>query len=595
MRIRLAFALPLAALVAVACTAPDEDDVGASDQAHSARSYVHENSPYFWASSSYEDFRTIQAQIGSTFTAPPLPEGSAIELRLQTWLDRIDAIVRPEVERQSGRPLPAPRPIAKVIHSAATYNAWVSGGLACTGMSLGATPSSPAAAGSSAYLDLGGVQLATGLTCARSSEWTPAGFAAFWNAAKPACSLRPTEGGGYDVAGTCQVSPGATPAADTMVIATAPYIQFSTDLLMELDENTVALVAAHELGHYYLAHGTSVGWSKYNYWYALGERQQVAPARATNAADLEAAYKEVVSPTAVAPLAFGKKYSARLRPLLLTGIAPLLQERTEQDFACAPARDALGAWTADALGGAPTPEARAAFEAFEKKLAACAPQLALGEAGPRALSAGQVLFAAGRSRPGPKVKPTMQLGDTLAAFLDRLDVKAKELDGKAARLVQRARQNGFGLYTTEQAADDFAVEIATKLGLSSEEVLGAWTSFMEASDRRWSVGYTPEAYEAAMKAAGEQTARSCKALLDAGFTTVDASGRRVPVTMSMGRLDEPHHASCYRLYNMWRELRAHRFEPGPRGPALEPAWSTLQAEAARLSHAAPDAQPTPAP
>ena len=43
-RCLLALALPASALVASACAAPSEDEIGASDQAHTARSYVHESS-----------------------------------------------------------------------------------------------------------------------------------------------------------------------------------------------------------------------------------------------------------------------------------------------------------------------------------------------------------------------------------------------------------------------------------------------------------------------------------------------------------------------------------------------------------------------
>ncbi len=581
-------------LLGAACLVPGDDGVDSSEAAHTARAFTAENSPYSWTEQSYEDFRVSQANLGSTFDAPALADGTELQVRLQTWLDRIDAIVRPDVEKETGTPLHAPRPIAKVIHSNNTFNAWVSGTLACTGTPIGSSSAAPPP-GSSAFLDFDYVVPATGAVCARPASWTASGFATFWNAARPTCSIRASETGFTIEKPACQVTEGAAPAADTMVIATSPYIQFSTDLVMHLDENAIALVAAHELGHYYMAHGTSVGRSKYNFWYALGDRQQTRPARAPNAAELEAAYKEVVSPAVSGFVPFGKKFSARLRPLLLAGVAPLLQERTEADFVCAAARDALGPWVTDALGTAPSPDARTAYEAFEKKLAACAPQLALGEAGSRALSAGQVLFAAGRARPGPKAKVSLSLGDTLASFLDRLDVKAKELDTKAARLVQRAKQNGFGLYTTEQAADDFAVELASKLGLTGEEILGGWVAFMEAADAVTSYGLTPEVFEDAMKQAGELTAKSCKTLLAADFTTTDASGHRIPMTMSLGRLEEPHHASCYRLFNMWREIRAHRYTPGPRQPELQPPWSVLREQAAQLTAmaAAPPAAAQP--
>ena len=280
---------------------------------------------------------------------------------------------------------------------------------------------------------------------------------------------------------------------------------------------------------------------------------------------------------------FGSHYSARLRPLLLSGLAPILSARVEADFVCAAARDALGPWVSQITQGeAPPQEAQAAFVAFEKKLAACAPGVALGgEPGARAISAGETLFAASRNRPGPKAKISMTFGDTLGAFLDRIDVQAKALDQKAAKLVQRLEDNKVGLYTTEQAADEFALQMVTKMGFTTEEALGGWVDFMRATDRLYARAYTPEQLATWRTQSAEIDTDSCAALLEAGFTKDGA-----PVTMNMGQLDEPHHTSCYRLYNLWREGKAQQFQPGTRLPALAPEWAALKAEAGAITGAA---------
>jgi hypothetical protein len=71
-------------------------------------------------------------------------------------------------------------------------------------------------------------------------------------------------------------------------------------------------------------------------------------------------------------------------------------------------------------------------------------------------------------------------------------------------------------------------------------------------------------------------------MLASGFTNQGGA----PVTVSMGQLDEPHHASCYRLYNLWREAKAQGYVPAPRPEALSPEWATLRAEAAELAASA---------
>lgn len=577
-RLLLGFCALLVSGFGAACVASEDDTVGSSDAAHTERVYANDASPYTWAdlSLSYDDFRTGQAQLGQTL-APAIADDDPLTKRLQTWLDRVDAIVRPEIEKQTGAPLPAPKPIAKVLTSKTTWNAWVSGSLACVGAPIGTSATSPATPGTEAYIDFTSAQGVAGASCARPKAWTPSGFVSFWNAAKPTCSLKLGSDGALSFdKSTCSVPAGVLPAAETTIVTTAPYVQFTTDLVADLDETTMAVVAAHELGHYYLGHTTAVGASKYGYWYDVAASRKGKPQRAANSADLEAAYKEVVSPAQPGVVPFGKVYSARMRPLLLQGVLPLLTARTEAGFPCADAAKGVTPFAVDLEAQFPSGDARKAYEDFEKKLATCAAKVTLGEAGATSLSAGEVLFAAGRSRPGPKVKVAMQLGDTLGSFLDRLQKTAAELDQKAARIVQRARQNNYGLYTTEQAADELAMELATKLGFTSDEVVASWAAFMATADRAYLKTVTSDQLEAYYTSIGDLSAAKCKAQLDAGF----------PGTINLGQLDEPHHASCYRLYNFVREAKAHQYVPGPRQPALEPSWDTLRAEAAQLAASA---------
>lgn len=573
----------LAPLVLLACAAPAaEDGATGTEDALTEGAWVQDNSPYYWAPSSFDDFQASITSItpAETPKLPALADDDPLTIRMQAWLDRVDAVVRPALEAKLGQPLAAPKPIAKVLASRATFNAWVSGVPVCLGAPLGAA----APAGTAAYLDMGSVQPLPGATCVKPTTWNTEAAVKFWDDGKPTCSLTLASGALSAHGNGCAIDPNAATAADLMVISTGNYVQFTSDLLAEIDETAVAVVAAHELGHYYLGHTTARGAARYGFWYMREDGRKTTPVRAASSADLEAAYKEVVQ--AGRPLggpSFGSHYSARLRPLLLSGLAPILSARVEADFVCAAARDALGPWVSQITQGeAPPQEAQAAFVAFEKKLAACAPSVALGgEPGARAISAGETLFAASRNRPGPKAKISMTFGDTLGAFLDRIDVQAKALDQKAAKLVQRLKDNKVGLYTTEQAADEFALQMVTKMGFTTEEALGGWVDFMRASDRLYARAYTPEQLATWRTQSAEIDTDSCAALLAANFTKGG-----VPVTMNMGQLDEPHHTSCYRLYNLWREGKAQQFQPGTRLPALAPEWAALKAEAGAITGAA---------
>jgi hypothetical protein len=563
------------AFLAACAAQTDEDAATGEDAALTQGQLVTSNSPFMWAPGSYDEFRSLVA----SYSAPlpdAAPAGDPLEQRIQTWLDRIDAAVRADVETRTGKPLVAPKPIAKVLVSRGTFNAWVTPLPACFGAPFGSGQSP----GMRPWMDREHVYPYAG-ACAKPETWSTAAAVDFWNADKPACRLSLADGKLTARGAGCAIDPQAGGGEDLAISSTGQYIQFTTALLQEVEESTLAVVAAHELGHYYLGHTTPTGASKFGYWYTRSEGQTTTPMRDPKSADLEAAYREVVQ--AGRPLggpSFDGHYSRRSRPFILQGLAPLLAERKEEGFVCAAARDALGPWTSlIQQTEAPPEDARKAYLDFEAKLVTCAPKLDLGgDPSATAISAGNVLFAAAANKPGPKAKITMKIPDTLGAFLDRLDAESKKLDAKAASLVKRLKDNRIGLYTTEQAADEFAIQIATRMGFTSDEVLAAWLDFMAAIDRVYAAAYDPVTLANWRQTSAELDAPSCKALMDKGFAGV---------TMNMGALEEPHHAGCYRLYNLWREARAQKFTVGTKPEALTPDWTTLKNEAAQLSAGAP--------
>lgn len=189
------------------------------------------------------------------------------------------------------------------------------------------------------------------------------------------------------------------------------------------------------------------------------------------------------------------------------------------------------------------------------------------------------------------MKLTLSLGDRLGDYLDRLDVQAKELDTKAARLVERARTNHIGLYTIEQQADDFSFFVGRRLGFTAEEIIAEQLDTMRIVEALIERSLPSDQVDAHLASRGEMRADACQALLDAGFTR-NEGGRRVPVTVDLGQLDEPHHASCYRVFNLYQLSKTARPRVGPKQAPLDPPWDVLKAHAAELVQSAP---PPPAP
>ena len=111
----------------------------------------------------------------------------------------------------------------------------------------------------------------------------------------------------------------------------------------------------------------------------------------------------------------------------------------------------------------------------------------------------------------------------------------------------------------EPLAKSFAIEsYYSDAGLSREEIL------------------------AQHKQTGDIDATTCKAYLDAGFLQAD---KKTPITVTIGTIESKHHTSCYRLYNLWREARAHKYVKGPAQAKLAPDWETLRKSAEVYSKA----------
>jgi hypothetical protein len=399
----------------------------------------------------------------------------------------------------------------------------------------------------------------------------PTELAAFWNRATPACHLM----GDFSITGS-QCEQATPPAGELSILSTSPYIHVSTDLVQAVPEETLVVVLAHELGHYYRSHVSDAKLQRYDFWYETEVDRKQLPVPSAVAAQLQTAYAEISNgPTALQPEVPGH-YSARLRQWILQYVAPRLTERTEPGFVCAAARDALGPWVTPLLTGYGIPsDATTSYRAFETALAACAPQLELtGDPSATSLAYSGILLVVREAKLPPVTLPFQ--GATLADVLDAMNARAVQLDDKAASLLQRVSDNRIGLYTIEQEADNIALAIMVKLGMSPDRVINAWADFFGPIENAY-----PEEYRVAMKADHD----ACRAQLANGFTTVDANGARTPVFVPIGDLSEPHHSDCYRLFNFWREQQHHAYQ-ATSTITFQPGWDMIQAHARELTDGA---------
>src|SRR5262249_31783141 len=130
------------------------------------------------------------------------------------------------------------------------------------------------------------------------------------------------------------------------------------------------------------------------------------------------------------------------------------------------------------------------------------------EAIPRSFFVTRIMDPLRASVPAPGLEVA-----TLALLVDRLTTAAKSLDAEGADFLKRLETNHVGFYTTEQEADDIAMDLAARIGITPDEVLRAFLSLSRGIEAA-----TPPAErdEFLAKNGGLATA-DCEALYAKGF------------------------------------------------------------------------------
>jgi len=232
-----------------------------------------------------------------------------------------------------------------------------------------------------------------------------------------------------------------------------------------------------------------------------------------------------------------------------------------------------------------TPAANAAYLDLEKRWLTCSDQLTLGsgEVTDTLVFGGEPLprawFQEGLS---PSLASAFDADESqatsLTALLAELRGKAEKVDEEASAYWKKLDLGKVGLYTTEQEADELSMELATKVGLSPNKVLKAYLELASAIERDFGAP------------TGLPDATECEALLAKGFRDEKGAWIGAPI----GPLVDPHHANCYRVYNLYRESQTHAYEVTPRTtPGGDVSWADIQLFAEALT--AENVTGTPAP
>ncbi|HVH42668.1 MAG TPA: M48 family metalloprotease [Labilithrix sp.] len=563
---RRSWALGTTAIVvtsAVSCSS-DTSSVAISRAAHTERELVWSGDPHQWVDVERAAF---DVRRGET-TAPD--EHTTVR-RIQAWVDRYDTTVRAIVRQQEGRDLVAARPAVRLVIDR-DVNASVSTVPACI------TPLAPreraVPSDTSPLVLMRGRRLPSSgaeTTCFESRTWSRESGLAWFNALG-GMQVRAGDAG-FVVGGAESTS---LRAAQVAIASSAPFVNINTGLVTSMSENGIAIVLAHELAHYYRAHLTTSVEDKYAFWF---DRDEVMPARPLPVADQEEYRREYLRLRLPRFLVPGQRYHPRVATTLLRWIKDMVPasghvcERAVAMYRKLPTgvRSDLDS---DAVG-ALSPSARAAYRELERAVVPCIDTVVLTDASeiegdglvstsslPRAWFVRRI--AAELRSEGTEISRAVALRDLVAT----LEAAARRLDDEASTFVKRLLDNHIGLYTHEQEADEIAMELAAKVGITPDQVMAGFSELM----------YAVEAPDPATFAERYGiTADECAALARARFR---ANGKRVYVPL--GRLGDPHHAYCYRLFNLDRERDAHDYVVGPPVARAAVPWTEVQAAAESL-------------
>lgn len=519
--------LVLALLAGVAHCAPSKDGPASSGAAHTANAIVWNNDVHQWAAVPYEQID------GMPGPDKLLGVDDPVTVRLQEWLNRLHRAAAAMVLEQTGQTFAAPQPIVKVMREPSVNGQAVST-TACL------EPAPPADGRGVVALERGkpGGYLLPSRTCRVPSNW-PATGATEWFNGLGICQLGME--GSPPPGDACAQIGDRMPAIRVMT----PFINFATGNVRALSEPALVAVLAHELGHYYHSNSTPAHSDKNTFWY---EREHHEPTRPVPAAEQDAmreAYDWAVRPRAIVE-------GQRLHPRV---VGPLMWwgnhlGRTEVPI-CKNAGAALNglprAILADLRTGAPIRDG-AAYLAAEAKLFECASTLPLDA---------RVAGSLAAYLPDSFDAPLLSAG-RLDEALSGMNALAQELDQRAAALTDKLERNRIGLYTTEQEADDLAMELAARVGIAPSRVIEGMFETMRAREST-----DPDTFR---ELNSGMTTDQCRESYLRGFP------RYVPI----GDPAIPHHSYCYRVFNMAREAAAHHYEVAPALPELTPRWSELQ-------------------
>ena len=516
-----------------------------------------------------------------------LPADSFTTLRLQGWIDKIDAYARkrdPNVLASIPKPnvvvLKTPEANAYVASTAVCYNVKVTYG-------DGAKP-----APNGVYIDksqdLLDVDIPSNYPCMDVDPSDLPGIAQEISSRGQKCSFTVSPNGIAfpESCGTVDPSYKNGFTAPKLLLLKTPnwFVVLSgiTDLLK--NEESLVGVLAHELGHYYRSHSNTFK-NEYDFFYTQNEAGNPNH-KPTRNESLESFGKKVFKASAAYfPISLiPAPETLKLDPMLYLALGDIARQAKSLP-SCQKAATFEGPMAAKDLGAMPfsPPNILSTFDSFVTLATQCLEDIEASETTKSKVNLESAIkspkWAPFVNNPGYSKEQRAQLIElsqtvfevvgtdvSLPKTFTKKDVLklATALRANADRIketLQKAYDTKLGQYTVEQEADDLSVEVLANIGLGGKSAVDTYMALVNPEE---GLG----GFEVGLERCEKMRANNW----------IDPEGKFDIQILPVGDYSEVHHSGCYRAFNASREMAAHGYESTAKAPVDPIAWVKIKKE-----------------
>lgn len=535
----------------------------ASELQHAESNIALQLPAYIWQASSEQDLKKLLNASNPEILSPKL----AINKRLQAITDVIDREIRKKYPMQSEN---IPKPLV-LIYRDMTANGYNQAKDLFIRQKIRVnTPSSEKKHPQTLDLNHPGfveeIELPTATATSSDNKiidkpeelkgWNAAEFVDLWNSKLPtdrqACQLRYNQSG-IEFLANPECPESINGDYDYIKIAVHSDIIFlSTELLRTSTEASVIAFLAHEMGHYYQGHVSTIGHNPEYFFIQTAENELRKPAPTDLYPELRQSLWQAKSLfVKVEPIP-----GARLSPNIFVALDGLYNDLAEticaQDKSCGTEFEQLKTLYDGEVrrtiyeplneGKSIAPKDYPTYLAFEKQLLAVLDQLTVKSLDPvKLVNYTKNIRIFGLHSFFKELPETKKMAPWLIAISKSVD----QVIANEKKAFVEAAKVGLGFYTDEELADEISAEISANLGLTKQQVTAVWWQLLEDDEKRGRLTWQ------------DMTVRSCQQLQANNW---QAEGRQTYPLVLLGRLDDIHHSFCYRIFNLEREWAAHNYD-----------------------------------